>query len=147
MILALSLRYPFAAWRKVAPANALRVALLCAGFGALLVAAVSYVREPAAGPQAAGFAGLGRIAGQGASGRGLAVDVASDDPVARFSATRIGHILYSPYDGDYCRRVLFDNHTGALYENGNVICVQVVQQAEPLTGTDRLLALRKAFQR
>lgn len=135
----------FVAWRWFAPANALRVLAICAAFGALPVVAIYYAREPAAPPLVAGIAGLGGIAGAGDASPGLAVALAADDPVARFSQSRIGHILYSPYIGDYCRRVLFHNETGALYENGRILCVQSAPQPTPVSGADRLLSMRKSF--
>jgi hypothetical protein len=147
LIAALPFRGLIAAMRQVAPANALRLFAVCAAFVALPVLAIHYAREPVSTAPMAGIVGLGGIGGAGASLRGLAVAVADDDPVARFSQTHVGHILYAPFHGDRCRRVLFNNRTGVLYENGSIVCVQATAEVTLVSGADRLRSLSRSFQR
>jgi hypothetical protein len=136
-----------AIWRRLSRANVLRVLAICFAFVALPVVAIHYVREPAAIQGAGSLSGQGGVAGVDAASSGLAVGVAGDDPVARFAQTRVGHILYSPNQGDNCRRVLFNNSTGALYEMGSVLCAQSAPEAALVSGADRMQSLRKSFQK
>ena len=147
MNLALPLTRRIAAWRRYAPANAFHVAAVCAGLAVLPVLAIHYVREPASGPRLAGFGGPGGMSGTSLVPPGFSVGLSANDPVAHFAQSRIGHILYSPYSGDYCRRVLFHNQTGALYETGSILCVQSAPEGRTTTGADRLISLRKSFQK
>lgn len=94
--------------------------------------------------------GPGGASGKGAQHSGFA-ELPSDDPAAHFSDTGVGQVLFSSGRGDSCRRVLFDNRTGANYESKDVACgprpepVVVVQPPEP--PPNRLTAVRKSFQR
>jgi hypothetical protein len=72
--------------------------------------------------------------------------LATDDPVAKFSKTGVGQLLYASDYSDSCRRVLFDNRTGALYDGGRVFCGQQVAPSPTTTSSDRMTTLRKAFQ-
>jgi hypothetical protein len=137
----------FAIWRRLGRANVLRVLAVCVAFVALPVVAIFYVREPVAVDGAGGMSGLGGNAEVSAASTGLAVGVAGDDPVAHFAQSRVGHILYSPNQGDYCRRVLFNNRTGVLYDMGSVLCRQSAPEAALVSGADRVQSLRKSFQK
>ena len=119
-----------AAYRRVAPTNARRATALCVVFAASLALALYLTRAPVAVPIA------------------TSVDKGVTDPVARFAQTRTGHLLLPSQSGGLCRRVLFENRTGALLDAGEVPCGPSDVPPEVLTnGADRLMAVRKAFQR
>ena len=130
--------------RRVAPTNALGALTLCTLFGALLAAGVYFTREltvmgPASGSRTAGN-------GQPASDpqmRGL--DPA--DPVVRFAETRVGHLLFESRAGDNCRRVLFDNRSGGSAEVADIHCGYESAPAGGASSADRIMILRKAFQK
>jgi len=69
----------------------------------------------------------------------------ADDPVARFTQTGVGHVLFSPRAGDHCQRVLFDNRTGAQYDTASVDCARPA--AEVVASTDRMGALGRTFRK
>ena len=104
---------------------------------------ILYTRQPTVVAISLDLSGAGPASTNGA----LTIALAVDDPVARFSATRVGHILHAPRMGDHCRRVLFDNRTGDLLESGAVTCGPVLTEASAVSGADRLQSLRKTFQR
>jgi len=117
-------------WRRIAPTNARRAVTLCVVLAALLALAVYRAREPVTSPVA------------------RTIEGAVTDPVAQFAETRTGHVLIPSESSGLCRRVLFENRTGALLEAGEVSC----RQAEAGLGTsggstDRLMAVRNAFHR
>jgi hypothetical protein len=68
------------------------------------------------------------------------------DPVSRFTQTRVGHLLFSIPDSEMCRRVLFDNRTGAMREAGVVVCGQPVE-TPPAEKQERGNAMMRAFRR
>ena len=147
MNIALSLGKPIRARRRFTPGHALHLLVIHGAFAALIVASIVYTREPPAVPQSVSLTGLGGVAGAGGAGPGFAIGASADDPVVRFSQTRIGHILYAPYVGDHCRRVLFDNGSGALLEAGPRLCVRSAPEQASTSGADRLLSMRKTFQK
>jgi hypothetical protein len=71
----------------------------------------------------------------------------ADDPVLRFSETKVGQVVFSSARSDTCRRVLFDNSTGARLEAGEVYCRQTVDQVVEAETPNRLQSLRKSFQK
>ena len=86
--------------------------------------------------------------------QGPAAGPVNADPVARFRETRVGQVVYWAETSDNCRRLLFDNQTGVLYEGGEILCLSSSTGAEPVTartktvnGLDRMNALRKHFQK
>jgi hypothetical protein len=123
-------RWAAAVWRHTAPTNAVRVLMLSVVFGSVIALGAHRVWQPAAVQ---------------ASAPAVAV---SADPVVRFTETRVGHLLFAPVGSDNCRRVLFDNKTGALYEAGEMLCGQPQEQvANTATTSNRLQALRQTFQK
>jgi hypothetical protein len=76
-----------------------------------------------------------------------AAGLGTSDPVVRFSETRIGHVLFSKASSDECQRVLFDNRTGSYYDAPDLFCGQSVDQVMEADTPNRLLALKKSFQR
>jgi hypothetical protein len=118
-------RKSVAALRRLARTNAVRVPVLCILFGALLIATIRHAREAAPlSPSVGLFVG---------------------DPVAQFSQTRTGQLLFA--SNTSCRRVLFNNTSGQSYETGQVHCAQVPGKAGEASGADRMQALRKSFQK
>jgi hypothetical protein len=73
--------------------------------------------------------------------------LASNDPVLNFDKTKVGQVMISSAHSDNCRRVLFDNRTGARLEAGDVFCGQTPEQAGDAEPSKRMQALKKAFQR
>jgi hypothetical protein len=140
-------------WRCIAPRQARGVLAVCLVFGALIVAGFYAVKDPAALFRSASIAGNGSTAGKGdvADAQNNAVtgarDLDANDPVVRFSATRVGHVLYASRHGDNCRRVLFDNRTGHYHDAHPVFCGPVLEQPSEAGSNDRMLALRKSFQK
>jgi hypothetical protein len=121
------------------------IAVLLVGFVAV---GVHVAREPAT----AWLANLGRSGD--AVGSGGSVGIVIDDPVARFSETRVGHLLFKPFEGDHCRRVLFDNSTGGYLEAGQVFCGRALESEGTETGNGpgmpsaaRIRTLSKAFRK
>lgn len=136
-------------WRRVAPTQIRGMLTVCVVFGSLIAAGLYAVKDPAALFRAAAVSGSGNMAG--ADGKGDAVtgarELDANDPVARFSATRVGHVLFASTRGDNCRRLLFDNRTGHYYEAPQLFCGPVLEQPAEAGSNDRLLALRKSFQK
>ena len=117
---------------RVAPVGVRPALAMCVAFATMLVAGVQAGRE---------FTAFWRSGGSHAPSAASTVL----DPVAHFPQTRVGQLLFASYDDDACRRVLFDNRTGAMVEAGHIFCAQVPTRT--VTGADRMLALRKSFGR
>lgn len=126
---------------------------VCLVFGTLIVASLYAVKDPAALFRSALGSGNRNMAGaDGVSdGKDNAVtgarELSANDPVIRFSATRVGHVLFASSRGDNCRRMLFDNRTGHYYDAPHIFCGPVLEQPSEAGTSDRLLALRKSFQK
>lgn len=140
-------------WRRVAPTQVRGVLAICAVFVALIAVSLYAVKDPAALFGSASGSGTGDVAGpadaSSASENPItgARDLATNDPVVRFADTRVGHVLYASTTGDNCRRLLFDNRTGNYYDAPQVFCGPVLEQPTEAGSNDRLLALRKSFQK
>ncbi len=140
-------------WRRVAPTQVRGVLAVCLVFGAVIVASLYAVKDPAALFRSAPVSGNGNMAGADGAldGKDNAVtgarELDANDPVVRFSNTRVGHVLFASTRGDNCRRLLFDNRTGSYYEAPQVFCGPVLEQPTEAGSNDRLLALRKSFQK
>ena len=67
----------------------------------------------------------------------------SEDPVE----PRIGQMLFSPLEGDICKRSNFDNRTGAIAEAGEVNCSHAMQSITPSVAMGRVQSVSKAFRR
>jgi hypothetical protein len=81
--------------------------------------------------------GQGTLSGEGGGGeKGPGGKNRSADPVDRFTETRIGHVLWYPALGDSCRRILFNNVTGATYDAEAVNCVPSEMNTTPYPGQD-----------
>src|SRR5687768_8572108 len=106
-------------WRRAATANIIRVFAMCTAFVVLLAAGASSGRDLADMLRAA----MSRAAFFGAGTPARPTDALRlADPVAQFPQTRVGHLLFASYNSDFCRRVLFDNRTGATSDAGRVLC-------------------------
>ncbi len=69
------------------------------------------------------------------------------DPVVRFSETQIGQLLIPAEIGSSeCRRLLFDNRTGASWAAGHAVC-EKPSLAALVHETNRLTAMRRSFQK
>jgi hypothetical protein len=121
-----------ALWRRIAPTNARRVLVVSAVFAPLMALGAYRVLQPA--PPAAKPAAP-------------AADTRPTDPVARFAETGIGHVLFWPHGSDTCRRVLFNNRTGASQEVGEVLCEPDKSDETVRAEINRLTTLRKAFKK
>ena len=122
----------------MARTNAIRVPALCVLFGAGVVAAITFTREPEVPPPRTFTMGWDGVA---------TADGADRDPVGQFAQRRVGQLLIASAGSDNCRRVLFHNRTGKSYQAGEVPCGQPGSDASVVSGGDRMLALRKSFQR
>jgi hypothetical protein len=128
---------PAKLWRRIAPKNRTSaVAMVCIFFGGLFALGLYRVQATSGAASTPRF-GVGAVSP-------ASVQLDSNDPVARFIETRVGHVLFSPFVGDHCQRVLFDNRTGAQYEARSLDCSRPV--AEGVASTERIGALRRTFQ-
>jgi hypothetical protein len=124
-------------WRRIGSRNAIAVlATVCALFGALLVLGIYRVHDADSSPAPRFGVGAETVS---------EYELDSNDPVAHFPQTRIGHVLFAPRVGDHCQRVLFDNRTGEQYQAQSVDCSR--RAAEVVASTDRMNALRRTFQK
>ena len=103
--------------------------MLCVMFGGLVALSMYRILQPAAVPPVEPI-------------RTIAMD-----PVGEFAKTRIGQVLYLSNVSDNCRRVIFDNRTGSLYEAGHVSCAQEVTPEVQVTSASRMSSMRAAFNR
>jgi hypothetical protein len=129
------------------PPTATRVAAICAVFSVLILLGVYSGRDRFAQLRPAEGSGAGSLADSAADSKpgGPSGELNPGDPVMRFSDTRVGHLLVASPGTDYCRRMLFDNRTGAYYDGPEVFCGPRPDDApQP---PDRLAAMRKAFGR
>ncbi len=125
-------------WSGAARSRVRRAGAICAVVVALAVAGFYHARQ---------FASTGDRRAI-AHPAGLQAAKATD-PLARFNETRVGHVLFQPLHGDMCRRVLFDNNAGSLYEAAPVPCRET-EEAPPAAdaGTgNRLAGVSRAFRR
>lgn len=133
-------------WRRMAASHHVRVLAICAAFAAMLAAGVHSGRDFASLLSAA----LSRpaVLGSGAPSAASATAAAPRvvDPVARFQETRIGHMLFSSYNSDICRRVFFDNNTGASFEAGQAECGYSAESAE-VVRQDRAQQVLRSFRK
>lgn len=95
-------------------------------------------REPKAGT------GVQAIKGPGVIGQ---AELAGDDPVLHFNETKVGQVIFSSARYDTCRRVLFDNRSGARLEAGEVFCAQTDAKVIEAETGNRLHSVSKSFQK
>ena len=143
----LNQHWPASFWRGIVSTNTLRALMLCAMFGGLVALGVYRVQDfSSATSPSAGKSGSANSLGSGARPGSIAKSGASESDI-RFIETRIGQVLFSPHDGDYCRLVLFDNQTGAFHEAGELYCGQSAMSEIHGLGTERVLKVSNAFRR
>lgn len=129
---------------RKARVHAVRVVLIGAGFAALLVSGFHHRRDLAEFLKAAASRPA-FVTGAGQAGETEVLR--PHDPRSAFPAAQVGLMLFASYNTDFCRRVLFDNRTGKSYDAGQGYCgLQPEAPAEHL-GTERILAMGKAFRR
>jgi len=119
--------------RRAASTNARLALSICVAFLGLIAAGLFWTGQVVNAPSASAASTPG----------GLTVLNRAD----RFSETQVGQLLYRPEVGSECRRVLYDNRTSMLQEAGKVACPDIQSQPEPPAESDRMTALRKAFQK
>jgi pimeloyl-ACP methyl ester carboxylesterase len=124
-----------ALWRRIAPTNARRVLVVSAVFAPLIALGAYQVQQQPAPPAAK------------PASAASAADTRPTDPVARFAETGIGQVLFWPHGSDTCRRVLFDNRTGASQEVGEVLCEPDKSDETVRAEINRLTTLRKSFKK
>ena len=56
-----------------------------------------------------------------------------------------GSILFTPYEGNICRQLLFDNRTGRFTDNGNVDCERAEWGGPEHYPTARISTISKGF--
>ena len=138
-----------ARWRRAAPTSATHVVAICSLFGALILAGLYAAKDhiPFFRPAAIASGPPGGIAGPKAAGLVGGAELNPGDPVMRFSDTRVGHMLFATSRSDNCRRMLFDNRTGAYYESPDVFCGQAPDEESQPAEQGRLTAVLKAFKK
>jgi hypothetical protein len=127
--------------------NRVRVLTISGAFAALIGAGFFAAKDPVglfqSKSESAGT-GIQTIKAVGLAG---ASALGGDDPVLRFAETKMGQVVFSASHSDMCRRVLFDNRTGARLEAGEVFCGQSQAQVVDAETSNRLQSLSKSFQR
>jgi hypothetical protein len=132
-------RIPIVLWRSLGSTNTRRAAVLCAMFAAVMTAGLYFSGKSS------------RVAKQSAQQAAApALGLGQDDPVVHFTETRVGHLLFASDHSDECRRLLFDNRSGAFYDANPIQCRHIISPQASAGGSDgggndRLMALRKAF--
>lgn len=130
-----------------ARSNRARVLAISGAFAVVMAAAFCTAKDPAAffrakaGPSASGVLTIKAVGVIGASALG------GDDPLLRFTETKVGQVVFSSGRSDTCRRVLFDNRTGARLEAGEMFCGQTADQIVEAEPQNRLNSLSKSFHR
>jgi hypothetical protein len=107
-------------------------------FAAGVVAAFTFTRPPEEAPPQQQFTmgWDGMVSSDGGDG----------DPAGQFATRRVGQVLIASTGSDNCRRVLFHNRTGKSYQAGEVPCGHS-NEITAVSGSDRIQALRKSFQK
>jgi len=134
-------------WRGIVSTNAKGALILCAMFGGLV--ALSFYRSPMISAVFSTPTSKSDSANGSGSGtrQGSIAKPGSAEADAKFFETRIGYVMFSPFEGDYCRLVLFNNQNGALYEAGHIHCGQTAISELHGFGADRILKVTNAFRR
>lgn len=148
---------------RIAPTTA-HVLMVCCAFVVLVCSSVYAARDYLPAFRSGPSLGAGLGAGRNAGAHGLPPTVAEDarekpvtivgadelspnDPVMRFSDTRVGQVLFASVRSDNCQRMLFDNRTGEYYPAAEIFCGQKPEQEIPPEKLDRFSALRKTFKK
>ncbi len=133
---------------RKAGGHGLRVAAIILSFAVLLASGLHHRRDLGE-MLASAVSRLGTSAGKGQPWRGRTAPgegLRPHDPRSGFVEARIGMLLFADPDSDMCRRMTFDNRTGAAVEAGIGHCGQAAERAEQQSH-DRANAMRKAFRK
>jgi hypothetical protein len=114
---------------------------------ALAVAGIVFATDPNAMFSVKAASAGGERSDAKASGLIGAASLDPKDPALHFSQTHVGQVIFTAANSDNCRRVLFDNRTGTSYWVNDVDCARPAEQATVSDKPDRLLALKKSFNR
>ena len=120
---------------------------ICALFGLLILSGVYAAREHTGLFQSVSASGAGSMSGMNAARPTGYDELGPNDPAVRFAETGVGQLLISSTRSDNCRRLLFDNRTGAYYAAGEVFCGQKAAEAIEAESPKRLDVVRRSFQR
>jgi len=69
------------------------------------------------------------------------------NPRDSFAQARVGLLKFSTHNSDMCRRVRFDNRTGALADAGLTVCGGLADAPDDYVGQERALAMQRAFRK
>jgi hypothetical protein len=136
-------------WRRVAPAKIRRVLFVGAAFAILIYLGTQSGRDLL-------FGSTGVLQLSGATPRAVRSPARPPesfemlhmlDPSDDFPQSQVGHLLFTSYNSDMCRRLLFDNRTGALSAAGQIYCGQTPQQSSNQIGQARAQTLLKSFRK
>jgi len=144
-----SYRQRQARWWAATSTRALAISVV---FGTLILTAAYTANERLAWVRFVQSFGGGSLSGSGIASKNAArpvgfAELDPGDPTVRFSDTRVGHVLFALAQTDNCRRVMFDNRTGAFYEAKEIFCGERPDQAVAVVSADRLAELRQFFRR
>jgi hypothetical protein len=135
--------------RHKAKAHVIRVLAIFSVFvGLLAVAAVSsrdwseFLQGAASRPF-----GQGNQAGVAGSGHGQGDSMRLLDPSTGFAQSRVGHMLFPSASSDTCKRMAFDNRTGASVEAGRVHCGLAPETQSDQIGQERAQQMLRAFRK
>jgi hypothetical protein len=138
-------------WRQAGTTHAIRVLAICSAFAALLAVGFTSSRDLSAFLRAAVSGAASYIPPSpspwpGKMGRGEASEgLRTLDPATDFVHNRVGQLLFSSYDTDMCRRVLFDNRSGTFIEAGTIYCGPI-PEADRI-GQERAQQMLKSFRK
>jgi hypothetical protein len=138
-----------ARWWSATSTSALAISVV---FGTLILTAALVADERLARFHFVHWSGGGNLSGGGIASENAGQPVGFSelppgDPIVRFSDTGVGQILFAVSQSDNCRRVLFNNRTGAFYEAKEIYCGEKPDQSDETVGSDRLSELRQFFRR
>ena len=130
--------------RRAAANNTRRVIVLGLAFGLLMFVGAQAGREFTS----LFFQKVGTTASQSAlkapGGDGSATP---RDPYQDFVQSKVGHLMFSSYQNDNCKLMLFNNRTGSMVEAGDVLCGNGWVQTNATVDQQRVRQLLQSFRK
>jgi hypothetical protein len=138
--------------RRLAPTTIRRALIISAFFGVLIYLGTQSGRDLLLG--SAGFLQSSKGTGTGQSSKQSSKQSAEPvdgmrmvDPLDGFPQKQVGHMLFTSSNSDVCRRMLFDNRTGAVTEAGQTFCGPTASYAADQVGQARVQSLLRSFRK
>jgi hypothetical protein len=148
---------PLRAWlnprsRRTAPSTLRRALVISAIFGVLIYLGTQSGRDLMFGStgflQSSKGTGTGQPSRQTAKQPGEPADaLRMANPLDAFPQKQVGRMLFTSSNSDICRRMLFDNRTGAVIEAGHTSCSPAASDAGDQVGQARAQTLLRSFRK